>query len=83
MKCGQIYGAFDLQNVFLIYNLYLYKYTYIMESEPLPRTQPVALDQNAALNNIVYFLNLAQKRGVFTFEESAKIWDCLKVFGAK
>jgi len=53
-----------------------------MESEP-PRTQTQAPDQNIALNTMVHFLNLAQKRGVFTFEESAKIWECLKVFGAK
>jgi hypothetical protein len=52
-----------------------------MESEPPRAPQPI--DQNAALNTMVHFLNLAQKRGVFTFEESAKIWECLKVFGAK
>ena len=37
-------------------------------------------DENAALNVMVSFLGLAQKRGVFTFDESAKIWECIKMF---
>jgi len=37
-------------------------------------------DENVALNLIVSFLNLAQKRGVFTIDESAKIWECIKKF---
>ena len=37
-------------------------------------------DENTALNVIVSFLSLAQKRGVFTFDESAKIWECIKMF---
>lgn len=37
-------------------------------------------DQNVALNLMVTFLGLAQKRGVFTFDESAKIWECIKLF---
>jgi len=37
-------------------------------------------DENTALNVIVSFLSLAQKRGAFTFDESSKIWDCIKVF---
>jgi hypothetical protein len=40
---------------------------------------PVA-DENTSLNVMVAFLNLAQKRGVFTIDESAKIWECIKVF---
>lgn len=35
---------------------------------------------NTALNVIVSFLHLAQKRGVFGMDESAKIWDCVKMF---
>lgn len=35
---------------------------------------------NTALNVIVSFLNLAQKRGAFGIDESAKIWDCVKMF---
>jgi hypothetical protein len=37
-------------------------------------------DENTALNVMVSFLGLAQKSGVFTFEESAKIWECIKIF---
>jgi hypothetical protein len=40
---------------------------------------PVA-NQNEALQLIVTFLNLAQKRGAFTLDESAKIWECVKFF---
>lgn len=37
-------------------------------------------DENTALNVMVSFLSLAQKRGSFTFDESAKIWECIKMF---
>ncbi len=37
-------------------------------------------DENVALNVIVSFLTLAQKRGVYTLDESAKIWECIKKF---
>jgi hypothetical protein len=37
-------------------------------------------DENTALNVIVHFLGLAQKRGAFSFDESAKIWECIKIF---
>lgn len=37
-------------------------------------------DENTALNVIVSFLSIAQKRGTFTFDESAKIWECIKMF---
>ncbi len=33
-----------------------------------------------ALNLLVSFLNLGQKRGVFSIDESAKIWECIKKF---
>jgi hypothetical protein len=32
------------------------------------------------LNLMVSFISLAQKRGAFTIDESAKIWECIKVF---
>ncbi len=52
-----------------------------------PPAPPVAvaqkMDQQTALNTMVSFLNISLKRGVFTFEEAANIWECLKVFGAK
>jgi hypothetical protein len=36
--------------------------------------------QNEALQLMVTFLNLAQKRGAFTLDESAKLWECVKMF---
>lgn len=36
--------------------------------------------ENAALNVMVALLNTAQKRGVFTMQESAKAWECIQKF---
>ena len=33
-----------------------------------------------ALNVIISFTSIAQKRGAFTLQESAKLWDCIKFF---
>jgi hypothetical protein len=33
-----------------------------------------------ALNVMVSFLNVAQKRGAFSIDESAKIWECIQKF---
>ena len=40
-------------------------------------------DENTALNLMVGFLNLAHKRGIFTIDESAKIWECISKFQKK
>lgn len=37
-------------------------------------------DENTALNLIVSFVTLAHKRGAFGIDESAKIWECIKMF---
>lgn len=37
-------------------------------------------DEVVALNVIISFLNLGQRRGVFSIDESAKIWECVKKF---
>lgn len=37
-------------------------------------------DENIALNLLVSFVNLAQRRGAFSMDESAKIWECIKKF---
>jgi hypothetical protein len=37
-------------------------------------------DENTALNVMVNFLTIAHKRGVYTIDESAKIWECIKMF---
>jgi hypothetical protein len=36
--------------------------------------------ENEALNLMVTFINIAQSRGAFTIQESAKIWECIKKF---
>ena len=38
------------------------------------------VNENAALNVMVGFLGLAQKRGVFAINESAKIYECIQKF---
>ncbi len=37
-------------------------------------------NQNVALNLLISFLNIGQSRGVYNLEESAKIWECVKLF---
>lgn len=37
-------------------------------------------DESVALNLMVSFLNLANKRGIFSLEEAGKIWECVKKF---
>jgi hypothetical protein len=37
-------------------------------------------DDNVALNLMVAFLNMAQRRGAYSMDESSKIWDCVKRF---
>jgi hypothetical protein len=62
-----------------------------IESSPIPTDVKSAIinndllnvqvaDENVALNLMVSFLNVAQKRGVFSFDESAKIWECIQRF---
>ena len=37
-------------------------------------------DDNVALNLMVAFLNMAQRRGAYSMDESSKIWECVKRF---
>jgi len=37
-------------------------------------------NENDALNVMIGFLVMAQRKGAFSFVESAKIWECIKVF---
>ena len=51
------------------------------EEPPQPRLVDVDInDENTALNVMVGFLNLAQRKGAFGFDESAKIWECINRF---
>jgi hypothetical protein len=57
-----------------------------VESQKKPEVRLVDIpvtDEIGALNMLVSFLNLAQRRGVFTIDESAKIWECVKMFQKK
>ena len=48
---------------------------------PQPRLVDVEVTSEiVALNLMVSFLNLAQRRGIFSIDESAKIWECIKKF---
>lgn len=40
-------------------------------------------NENTALNVMAGFLNLAQRRGAFSIDESAKIYECIRVFASK
>ena len=37
-------------------------------------------NENMALNLLVSFVHLAQRRGAFNIDEAAKIWECVKKF---
>ena len=58
----------------------------IVLSETVPVQKEIKLvdvpvtDENVALNLMVSFLSLAQKRGCFGLDESAKIWECVRRF---
>ncbi len=40
-------------------------------------------DENTALNVLVQFLHIAQKRGAFNVQESAKLWEAISAFQKK
>jgi hypothetical protein len=53
-------------------------------SQKMPNLVEIPIkDENTALNVMVSFLHLAQKRGAFNFEESTKAWECIKMFMKK
>ena len=49
------------------------------QNRPLLVDIPIQ-NENVALNVLVGFLNLAQRRGSFNFKESAKIGECIEMF---
>ena len=50
------------------------------DSPPMKLTDIEVKDEIVALNLLVSFISLAQKRGAYTIDESAKIWECIKKF---
>jgi hypothetical protein len=54
------------------------------EKEPEIQLSDIEItNENMALNVIVSFVNLAQKRGAFSLPESSKIWECIQMFSKK
>jgi len=59
------------------------------EDTQTPSQQEVRLadvevtDENMALNILISFLGVAQKRGTFSIAESAKIYECIQKFISK
>ena len=37
-------------------------------------------NENTALNVMVAMINIAQKRGAYSLEESSKCWECVRMF---
>ena len=50
------------------------------EQKSVSVTNVEVTNENVALNVMVSFLNIAQKRGAFSLDESAKIWECVQKF---
>ena len=50
------------------------------EQQTMDLSDVEVTNENVALNIIVSYINLAQKRGAFNMKESAKIWECIKKF---
>jgi len=48
---------------------------------PPPKLTDIEVtNENVALNIMVSFLNAAQRRGAFSIDEAAKIWECIQMF---
>ena len=53
------------------------------DKQSLPHVDLLSIDikdENTALNVLVGYLGLAQRRGAFAINESAKIYDAIKMF---
>ena len=53
------------------------------EQPQMPQVNPMTMpldNQNQALNVMVGFLNIAQRRGAYGVDESARIWEAMKFF---
>jgi hypothetical protein len=63
-------------------NIVISKIEDVVETTPKqPRLVDIEVtNQNVALNLLISFLNIGQSRGIYNLEESAKIWECVKLF---
>jgi hypothetical protein len=50
------------------------------QNQQVPISELPVTNQNEALQLLVYFINVAQKRGTYSLDESAKIYECIKIF---
>ena len=50
------------------------------QQNQVPLSKIEIKDENIALNVMVAMLNMAQRRGAFSMEESAKTWECIQKF---
>jgi len=49
--------------------------------QPQVKLSEIKVDnEQIALTLMVAFLNAAQSRGIYSIEESAKLWECVKFF---
>ena len=51
--------------------------------EPPSLTSIAINDETTALNILVQFVHIAQKRGAFNLQESAKLWEAISIFTKK
>jgi hypothetical protein len=49
-------------------------------STEVPLVSVPIINDNTALNVLVAFVGIAQKRGAFNLQEAAKIWECIQQF---
>jgi len=55
--------------------------TEVQDKPPdVPLVSVQVTDDNVALNILVGFIGVAQKRGAFNIQESAKLWECIQRF---
>jgi hypothetical protein len=55
----------------------------VTSNKPVEITNIEIKDQNTGLNVLIHYITLAQKRGVFSIQESAHIWNCIEMFISK
>ena len=56
---------------------------HLKKQEQVKLVNATISDQHMALNVLVGFIGVAQKRGCFALDESAKIYECIKMFQGK
>ena len=49
-------------------------------NQQIPISELPVPNQYEALQILVYFVNVAQKRGCYSLDEASKIYECIKLF---